>query len=127
MDRLPLLVDTDYYRNYIWTAFLVDQMNQAMIECLMLVFRCFRYPLNLVSDGALNLVSCEMIEFWHSKDIQRSISSPCHPSSNGKVESAVKIMKSLFKRPVETPLPSGMPCSRIKTSLWEPIYLLQPS
>ena len=88
----------DYNNNYIWTTFVMDKMSQTMTEGLMLVFKCFGYPSNLVSYGAPNLVSCEMMTFCHSDDIKRNLWSPFHPSCNCKVESVVKIMKFLHRR-----------------------------
>ena len=84
MDRHHLLVFTDYYSNYILTAFLTDQRSQAMIDGLMSVFRVFRCPSKLVSDEAPNLVCYEMIEICCSKD--------------RKAESAVKLVISLHRK-----------------------------
>ena len=84
----------------------------------------FGYPSNMFSERVLSLISHEMITFCCIKDIQRFISSHYQQSSNGKVESVVKIMTSLYRRTSEDPSPSRKPCFHIITPLQVTNYLL---
>ena len=52
----------------------------------------------LVSDNGPQFASREFKEFATQWEFQHVTSSPYHPKSNGKAESAVKVVKGLFKK-----------------------------
>ena len=64
-----MLVAVDYFSNLIWMSYIVDKTSAAIIEVLMLVFRCSGYPSSLFSDNVPNLVSQEMQDFCRSRNI----------------------------------------------------------
>ena len=59
------------------------------------------YPNSLVSDNASYFTSAEFIEFLESKGIQRRLSPPGHPATNGLAERYVQILKRKLKAMVE--------------------------
>lgn len=92
------MVLVDYYSDY-WE---VDQLRltttAAIIAKLKPHFRRFGIPDELVTDNAPNLVSDEFAKFATEYEFKHITSSPYHSKSNGKAESAVKIVKKLLKR-----------------------------
>ena len=55
------------------------------------------FPIELFSDTGSQFMSKELQEFAHTYGFMHTTSSPHHPQSNGKVESAVKNAKALMR------------------------------
>ena len=79
-----MLVVTDYFTNFIWMSFIVDQTSATILEALMLNFHYHGCPRHLVSDGSHNMISKEIMDWCRSKKIQRIIRSPYNLESNIK-------------------------------------------
>ena len=89
---------TDYYSSYIWTRELYqDTKSCSIIKALLSVFHEFGVLEYLLSDGAANLTSQEIETFCQQFATQHIKTSAYHLASNGKVESAVKIVKTFIK------------------------------
>lgn len=52
----------------------------------------------MVTDNGPQFASREFAEFAKQWEFLHVTSSPYHPKSNGKAESAVKVVKNLFKK-----------------------------
>ena len=72
--------------------------SAVLIEQLKQIFAVHVIPITLISDKGPNYASVEFTDFTHDWDIQHVTSSPHHAKANGKVESAVKIMKSIISK-----------------------------
>lgn len=73
-----------------------------MIEKLKKQFCRFGIPRQIVSDGGPQYTSSEFQRFTEEWGILHHMTSPGHPSSNGKAESGVKIMKTLMMKCAES-------------------------
>lgn len=62
------------------------------------VFAIHGVPVTLISDNGPNYASAEFHQFTQAWDFQHLTSSPHYPKSNGKAESAVKIMKFIITK-----------------------------
>ena len=72
--------------------------SAVLIEQLKQIFAVHVIPITLISDKGPNHASVEFTDFTHDWDIHNVTSSPHQPKANGKVESAVKIMKSIISK-----------------------------
>ena len=70
----------------------------AVIRVLKEHFARHGIPVIVQSDGGAQFVSKEFSHFSREWGFTHTVSSPYHSSSNGKAESAVKIIKHLFRR-----------------------------
>ena len=88
----------DYYSNFIEIDLLTTMANARVVT--LLKKHCARYgiPRMIVSDGGPQFTSQEFSSFVEDWGIAHVTSSPMHQRSNGKAESAVKIMKSLLRK-----------------------------
>ena len=61
---------------------------------------CARYgiPRVLISDNGPQFASQEFTDFVHHWGIDHKLTSPHHPSANGRAEAAVKTMKTLMSK-----------------------------
>jgi hypothetical protein len=94
------LILSDYLSSY----FEVDRLNSKsmkdVIYCLKSQFARHGIPNIVFSDNAFN--NYEFQKFAETYDFEQRFSSPRYPQSNGKVENAVKICKSLMTKAVES-------------------------
>ena len=97
VDGRQLLVVIDYYSSYISVARLKKTSKTETNQQLMNLFAIHGIPQKIVSDNGPQFRS-EYEKFARELDIEIIHSSPLYPKSNGKAESAVKIVKSLFKK-----------------------------
>jgi len=88
----------DYYPNFVEVSRLKDANSKAIIKFMKAQFNCHGIPDVLVSDNGPQFTSREFAEFATQWEFQHVTSSPYHPKSNGKAESAMKIVKGLFKK-----------------------------
>ena len=102
------LVVVDMYSDFIELARLQDLSTESIINAMKPMFATHGTPARLVTDNATCYVSREFQQFIRAWDIEHVTSSPHHPKSNGKAESAVKIAKNIVKK-----------CYKDKTDLWK--------
>ena len=96
------LIVVDYFSSYIEVDYLTSVSSQQVIEKMKHHFARFGIPRQLITDGGPQYTSSEFAEFARKWGIKHHITSPQHPASNGKAESAVKIMKNLIIKCVES-------------------------
>jgi len=71
-------------------------------KALLAWFADFGVPQRLRSDGGPQFRSAEMGDFLKRWNVERRMSSPYHPESNGRAEASVKAMKALIKHAGDT-------------------------
>ena len=49
-DGYAMFVATDYYSNFSWMTYIVDQTSVTILEALMLIFNCHGFTINLISN-----------------------------------------------------------------------------
>lgn len=91
----------DYYSDYVEVSPLKDTTSAALIKFLKEQFSQHWIPDVLVSDNGPQYVSNEFAGFARDWEFKHVTSSPYHPKSNGKAESAAKIVKSLLKKAIK--------------------------
>ena len=89
------LVLVDYYSDWIEFDKMGDQTATETIALLLKHFSRWGLPDEIVTDCGRNF-DCK--EFSQRKQIKHTKSSPHHHQSNGKAESAVKIVKSILRK-----------------------------
>ena len=92
-------ITVDYLTNF-WE---VDHLNRDtsslnVIRKLKMNFARYGIPQVLVSDNGPQFISKEFKLFTKNWGMLHELSSPYHPQSNGKAESAVKTVKSLMSK-----------------------------
>ncbi|XP_032239683.1 uncharacterized protein K02A2.6 [Nematostella vectensis] len=90
------LVLVDLYSDYIELVQLPDMSSKTLIQQIKPIFATHGTPAVLISDNGTNYSSQEFQEFTKAWEIYHVTVSPHHHKSNGKVESAVKIMKKVI-------------------------------
>ena len=88
----------DYYSDWIEFDKMRDQTATETIALLLKQFSRWGLPDEVVTDCGNNFDSKEFSQFCQRKQIKHTKSSPHHHQSNGKAESAVKIIKSILRK-----------------------------
>ena len=96
------LVTVDYYSNFWEIDRLYDTLSKTVIQKMKAHFSRYGIPEQLVTDNGPQFVSSSFRHFTIKYDIQHTTSSPHHPRSNGKAESAVKAAKRILKKTLKT-------------------------
>ncbi|XP_067936936.1 uncharacterized protein [Watersipora subatra] len=117
------IVAVDYYSKWIEALPVASQAPGAIITVMRELFSRFGIPNIVRSDNGRCFDSKEFRKFAEDQGFSLITSSPRYPCSNGMAESAVKIVKSLWKRSYDkyaalmayrtTPLPSGFTPSEL--------------
>ena len=94
---LPYVVVVDYTTDYIEVEQIPDETAQSVIEACKRIFARHGRPLVVHSDNGPQYSSAEFSRFAMDWNFEHTTSSPYHPRSNGKAESAVKIVKNILK------------------------------
>ena len=94
------IVLVDYYSDFIEVSQLDDTTTATVCDFLKEQFSRHGIPDTLVSDNGSQFTSREFTEFSKEWEFKHVTSSPYHPRSNGKAESAVKIVKNTFKKAI---------------------------
>ena len=92
------IVPVDYYSDYVEVSPLRETTSAAIIKFMRVQFSRYGIPDVLVTDNGPQFASREFAEFAKQWEFLHVTSSPYHPKSNGKAESAVKVVKNLFKK-----------------------------
>lgn len=90
------LVVVDYFTNFIEVDYLPSTTSNAVIEKMKKLFTRFGIPREIISDGGPQYTSAEFQKLVEKWGILHHVTSPNHPRSNGKAESAVKTVKNLM-------------------------------
>ena len=105
------IVLVDYYSDFVEVSPLKEITASAIIKFMKVQFSRHGIPDVLVSDNGPQFANREFAEFAKNWEFQHVTSSPYHPKSNGKAESAVKVVKRLFKKALkDNKDPSGSVC-----------------
>lgn len=91
-------VFVDTYSDFIEVVHLDDLTTDSLIEKTKPVFATHGVPSVLVTDNGPNYASRDFANFAHDWDFRHITTSPHHSQSNGKAESAVKIVKGFLKK-----------------------------
>ena len=75
-----------------------DTNSMTIISHINSIFARFVIPKIVVSDNGPQFSNSMFKRFASDWDFQHVTSSPRHPRSNGMAESAVKVVKGLFKK-----------------------------
>ena len=92
------LVLADYYSDWIEFDKMRDQTATETIDLILKQFSQWGLPNEIVTDCGKNFDSKEFSQFCQRKQMKHTKSSPHHHQSNGKAESAVKIIKSILRK-----------------------------
>ena len=98
VSKKDYLVTVDYYSDYWEVDRLHTTTTAAVVKKLKAHFSRFGRPDIIVSDNGPQLVSDEFSRFAAEWEFAHVTTSPYHSASNGKAESAVKIVKKLIKK-----------------------------
>ena len=90
------LIMVDYYSDFFEFTKLVDQRAETTIQACKEQFARYGVPQIVQSDGGPQFISAEFQAFANNWEFKHSMSSPYHSQSNGKAESAVKIVKNFL-------------------------------
>ena len=92
-----LVVIVDYLTDFIEVSELQQPLATTVINAIKQHFARHGVPVVVHTDGGPQFMSQEFQAFSRAWEFVHMVSSPYHSQSNGKVESAVKIVKRLFK------------------------------
>ena len=87
------LMLVNYYSGFIEVGPMVETTSKAIIAKLRQQFARRGISLMLLTDIIPQFVSKEACQFSNEWEFEHSTSSPYYPQSNGKAESAVKVVK----------------------------------
>lgn len=91
------LVVVDYLSHWLEIIPIINKSSKSVINAFQEVFTRFGYPTEIIADNN-PFKSYECIQYYKSKDICITTSSPHYPRSNGMSEKAVNIAKNLLKK-----------------------------
>ncbi|XP_051782584.1 uncharacterized protein K02A2.6-like [Erpetoichthys calabaricus] len=92
------LITVDYFSNFWELDYFQDTKSSTVINKLKAHFARQGIPDIVFSDNGPQYTSTEFQQFSRRWEFQHKTSSPTHPQSNGKAESAVKTAKRLMQR-----------------------------
>lgn len=90
----------DSYSDYVEVSQLKATTSTALIEFFKEQFSRHGIPDILMTDNGPQYTSREFTDFSREWEFKHLTSSPYHSRSNGKSESAVKVVKNLFKKAI---------------------------
>ena len=97
-DNKDSLITVDYYSNFWEIDYLSDTKSTTVIRKLKAHFARQGIPDIVISDNGPQYTSQEFQRFSERWEFLHKTSSPGHPQSNGKAESAVKTAKRLLNK-----------------------------
>ena len=95
--RERCLVLVDYYSDWIEFDLMRNKTAAEIINLKQKQFARWGIPEEIVTDSGTNYDSAEFSQFCKRQNIKHTKSLPHHHQSNGKSESAVKIVKTLLR------------------------------
>ena len=90
----------DSYSDYVEVSLLKATTLTALIQFFKEQFSRHGIPDILMTDNGPQYTSREFTDFSREWEFKHLTSSPYHSRSNGKSESAVKVVKNLFKKAI---------------------------
>ena len=93
------LIIVDYYSDFFEFTKLVEQKSEKTINSCKEQLSRYGCQQIVQSDGGPQFIRAEFEQFATTWEFQHSMSSPYHSQSNGKAEAAVKIAKSVLRKP----------------------------
>ena len=102
--RVNFLVCVDYYSSFIQICKMTSMTTEAVVAKLKEIFMKFGIPEQVFSDNGPQFVSEDFKKFAEDYKFETKTSSPRYPQSNGKSESAVKIVKNILMKARDVPL-----------------------
>jgi hypothetical protein len=96
------MVVVDYDTNFIEVEAMPTTTSARVITNVKKICARYGIPSQLVSDGGPQFVSQEFKNFTQEWGISHIITSPYHSQSNGKAESAVKAIKGMMRKCIES-------------------------
>ncbi|XP_061193428.1 uncharacterized protein K02A2.6-like [Saccostrea echinata] len=98
LDDRQYLITVDYHSDFFEIDRLHDKKSKEVINKLKAQMARHGIPEMLISDNGPPFGSKEFASFSRNYEFNHITSSPLYPKSNGKVENAVKIAKTLLKK-----------------------------
>ena len=98
IDGENYLVVVDYFSNFIEIDFLTTTTTLQIVRKLKGMFARWGIPCQIMTDCGSQFTSEEFRNFLKNWGISQVTSSPHYHQSNGKAESAVKIIKQMIKK-----------------------------
>jgi hypothetical protein len=95
------LVCTDYHSKFIEIKKLNSKTAEPVLTALKQIFRTHGIPRRLHSDNGPPFDSKQFAQFIKTYDMEHVTSSPKYPKSNGMVEKAIGIMKSILYKVIK--------------------------
>lgn len=92
------LVTVDHYSDFFEIDQLPDMKAETVILCCKRNFARHGIPKLVLSDNGTHFMNEPFMKFAKEWSFKYATSSPKHPKSNGKAESAIKIAKTLIKK-----------------------------
>ena len=92
------LIMVDYYSDWIEYDWMKNQTAEEVTELMRKQFSRWGNPEELITDSGSNFNSEHFANFCREKNTTHKLSSPHHHQSNGKAESAVKVVKNLLRK-----------------------------
>ena len=93
-----VIVLVDFFSDLIEVKHLQENTSSVVTEFLKEQFSRYGIPDTLITDNGPQFTTDEFRHFSRDWEFLHVLSSPHHHKSNGKVESAVKVAKSLLKK-----------------------------
>ena len=98
VDRIKYVVNRDRYSGYIWADKVTNITSDTMIKTLDQIFMSYGYPIHFCSDNATSYTSEKFKQWASSHDINLITGSPFKSSTQGLIESANRIVRSLLNK-----------------------------
>ena len=102
LHNVTYCVLVDYYSNFVEVDRLASMSTAHVVKALSTQFTRYGISEVLISDNGPCYASAEFKAFTERLDIEHRTSSPGYPQSNGKAENAVRTVKRLFKKAIES-------------------------
>ena len=117
LKQIPYLLTVDYYSHYPEISLLSNESGRQVIVQLKSLFSRHGFPSTLMSDGGPQFSSAEFKQFTKEWGIERKMSSPYYPQSNGIVENCVKVVKRILGKAADRGEDPPSPCLHIDRHL----------
>ena len=92
------LITVDHYSDFWELDKLTDTRAETIVEHTKQQFSRHGIPQKVITDNGPQFIAADYEEFSRDWEFEHQTSSPYHSQSNGKAESAVKIVKNIIKK-----------------------------
>lgn len=101
-NRKYFLILVDYFSNFVEVSPLTSITSKSVIAAMKDQFARHGIPHELITDNGPAYVSKEFKAFTHTWGFKHSTSSPNYPQSNGRSERAVRTIKTLISKSINS-------------------------